>query len=84
MTVAGWRGKWRRERRRKGERPPQPDRILSGHGLENMKRRLAAIGGNATLRRANGKWNARDLQRGPCWFAFTRTGDWHAGAEPGA
>lgn len=37
-----------------GERPSRADRISSGHGLENMKRRLAAIGGRCEFSSANG------------------------------
>ncbi|MGC3959518.1 MAG: triple tyrosine motif-containing protein [Verrucomicrobiota bacterium] len=32
-----------------GARLLQPDRILSGHGLENMRRRLSAIGGRCII-----------------------------------
>jgi signal transduction histidine kinase len=38
-----------------GERPARADRILSGHGLGNMKRRLSAIGGQCIFTSENGK-----------------------------
>lgn len=37
-----------------GTRTTPSDRILSGHGLENMKRRLSAIGGQCIFTSANG------------------------------
>jgi signal transduction histidine kinase/ligand-binding sensor domain-containing protein len=43
------------------ERSGRADRILSGHGLENMKRRLSAIGGECIFSSANGSGTRVEL-----------------------